>query len=76
MVIALADVATTTTPGARARAASALIDQARAEIDEARLIIRGAIGELLLHGASDAEAARVCGVPLWMVDHVRTGVGR
>lgn len=75
-MITLDDVAVTTTPGARARAAASLIDQARREIEAARLIQRGAINELLMHGASDSEAARICDVPAWMVDHVRTGVGR
>lgn len=75
-MITLDVVATTATPGARARAAASLIDQSRREIEAARLIQRGAINELLMHGASDSEVARLCDVPVWMVDHVRTGVGR
>lgn len=75
-MIVLSDVVATPTPGHRARAAADLIEQSRRDIDAARLIQRSSIQELLLHGASDREAARACGVPLWMVDHVRTGVGR
>lgn len=75
-MITLDDVAVTATPGARYRAATALVDQSRREIEAARLIQRGAITELLAHGASDSEVARVCDVPVWLVDHVRNGVGR
>lgn len=75
-MITLDDVATTATPGQRARAAGELIEQCRLDIEAARDIQRQAIDELLLHGAPDAEVARLCGVPVWMVDHVRTGVGR
>jgi hypothetical protein len=75
-VITLDDVAATATPGARARSAASLIDQSRREIEAARLIQRAAINELIMHGASDSEVARLCDVPLWMVDHVRSGVGR
>ena len=75
-MIALSDVVATPTPGHRARAAAELIEQSRRDIEEARAVQRSAIEELLMHGASDSEAARLCGVPAWMVDHVRTGVGR
>lgn len=74
-MITLDDVATTATPGRRARAAGELIEQCHRDVSAARQIVRQAIKELLLHGATDHEIARTCGVPVWMVDHVRTGVG-
>lgn len=69
----LAEVHATTTPGHRAQAAGRLIDQHQRDIEAARLIQRQAVEELLLHGATTKESARLCGVPVWLVEQVRNG---